>query len=296
MSAVRNSYATVPVTALEPAAYNPNQLTHKQFDLLTHEVMSRDLVLKPIVVRKANGDGRYVIVDGEHNWRAAKRAELPAVPVEVIEADEYEARRQTLVRNKHGRHHKVKLGRMYREMLDLGAARSGRDIADDIGVSEGSVRNTMLYARLADLCAGRDGMPSEDDIAKMGIRQVRELIDKLLGKAETPKPKPEAPPKEAADEPSSLHLLKHHWDRASEEERAAFLAWVEPAAIPRQVLVRGLNALAVKQASEPARNGCAETAEAKAGDDEPALAPKKTREGGGSFEILDVRPRRACAR
>src|SRR3712207_2407935 len=97
-------------------------------------------------------------------------------------------------------------------------------MAASLGISEGKVRNLILYADLADLCAGREGMPTEDEIAAMGIREVRRLIAQLEGNGD--EAKPAASPKDAADEPSELRLLKHHWNRSSEEIRAAFLAWV----------------------------------------------------------------------
>jgi hypothetical protein len=104
------------VTALEPAPYNPNRLTDEQFAQLVGEVRRQRRVLKPIVVRGAGEAGRYVIVDGEHNWRAAREAGLVEVPIEEINAEEYvnetETRRQTFLRNKRGSYHSVKLGRM----------------------------------------------------------------------------------------------------------------------------------------------------------------------------------------
>jgi hypothetical protein len=44
---------------------------------------------------------------------------LAAVPIEEIDADAFEARRQTYVRNLSGEWHKVKLGRMFVEMLNI---------------------------------------------------------------------------------------------------------------------------------------------------------------------------------
>jgi ParB-like chromosome segregation protein Spo0J len=111
----RNSYAAVPTDALEPAAYNPNQLTDEQFKQLVAEVRHQRRVLKPIVVHK-DRNSRHVIVDGEHNWRAAREAGLVEVPIEEIGDDEYlnaaAVRRQTFLRNKRGSYHNVKLGRM----------------------------------------------------------------------------------------------------------------------------------------------------------------------------------------
>ena len=139
---MRNNYAEVPVRDLIPAAYNPNRLAKGQFAQLMDEVRRQGRVLKPVVVRVAD-DGRHHIVDGEHNWRAAEAVGLTTVPVEVVEADPFEARRQTFTRNLTGDNHAVKLGRMFAEMMTM-KGMSGRDLAAAIGVTEGTVRNIFM--------------------------------------------------------------------------------------------------------------------------------------------------------
>jgi ParB family transcriptional regulator, chromosome partitioning protein len=77
----RNRYESMPVDQLEPAALNPNELTPAEFGALVREVAGRGDTLKPVVVR-ATGNGRFMIVDGVHTWRAAFAAGLDEVPVE----------------------------------------------------------------------------------------------------------------------------------------------------------------------------------------------------------------------
>ena len=87
---------------------------------------------------------------GSHGWKAAKEVGLEEIPCEVIDADDFEAMRQTYKRNQHGTHHSVLQGRMFRRMMaDRGL--SQRAFAKDVEVSEGTVRNSLLYAEAADL-------------------------------------------------------------------------------------------------------------------------------------------------
>jgi ParB/RepB/Spo0J family partition protein len=142
------SLVTLPVAQLRPNDYNPNRMTEAEFSELVVEVKHLGRLPKPIVVRR-QGDS-YLIVDGEHNWRAAQEAGFTEVPCEVVGADDFEAMRQTYKRNQHGTHDPVALGRMFRRMMqDRGL--SGRAFAQEAGVSEGTVRNMLLYAEAADL-------------------------------------------------------------------------------------------------------------------------------------------------
>jgi ParB/RepB/Spo0J family partition protein len=151
------------VAALHPNAYNPNRMTDQEFAELAAEVRHLKRLPKPIVVRP-DQDG-YVIVDGEHGWRAASEAGLGEVACEVIDADDFEAMRQTYKRNQHGTHHPVLLGRLFKQMMrDRGL--SGRALADEIGVSEGTIRNAAAYADAAEV---RNGYAFE----QLTIRQLR---------------------------------------------------------------------------------------------------------------------------
>jgi ParB/RepB/Spo0J family partition protein len=159
----------LPVEQLRPNDYNPNRMTDEEFAELVAEVRHLGRLPKPVVVRPAR-DG-YVIVDGEHGWRAAKEAGLAEVPCEVIEADDFEAMRQTYKRNQHGTHEPVTLGRMFRRMMQ-DRNLSGRALAEEISVSEGSVRNAVMYAEAHDL-RNSYAPDKADQVGKLSVRQVR---------------------------------------------------------------------------------------------------------------------------
>ena len=149
------SATTLPISALEPNDYNPNQMSDERFAELVEEVKHLGRLPKPVVVR-TNGDGKYTIVDGEHGWRAAREAGLSEVAAEVVEADDFEARRQTYKRNQHGEHDPVLLGRMFRQMMDERGL-SQRALAKKIAVSEGTIRNALLYAEFPNCCVTDGG-------------------------------------------------------------------------------------------------------------------------------------------
>jgi ParB/RepB/Spo0J family partition protein len=165
------------VERLRPNGWNPNQMTEEQFAELVEEIRHLERTPRPVVVRPAE-QGAFSIVDGEHNWRAAREAGLEEVPCEVIEVDDFEAMRQTYKRNLHGSHNPVRLGRLFREMM---AARglSRRSLGTDINVSEGTIRNALAYADAADLrnryAASRRGAVNTD-VQELSVRQVRAYV------------------------------------------------------------------------------------------------------------------------
>jgi len=151
-------------------AWNPNRMEPGEFSQLVTEIRRLGRVAKPIVVRRVGDD--YEIVDGEHNWRAAKEVGLAEVPCEVVDVDDFEARRQTLKRNQHGTHDSILEGQMFREMMALHDL-SGRGLAQEIDISEAAVRNALLYAEAAEVrnhCAPSSG---NAEISSLTVPQVR---------------------------------------------------------------------------------------------------------------------------
>jgi ParB/RepB/Spo0J family partition protein len=144
----RETSLVISTERLRPNAYNPNAMTPDEFAELVAEVRHLGRLPKPVVVRP-DGDG-YVIVDGEHGWRAAEEVGLAEVPCEVLEVDDFEAMRQTYKRNQHGTHDRVALGQMFRRMMDERNI-SNRQLAKEINVSEGTVRNALTFAEAAEV-------------------------------------------------------------------------------------------------------------------------------------------------
>src|SRR5215208_6586730 len=83
----------LPTEALSPNNWNPNRMTDEEFAELVEEVRYLRRLPKPVVVRNgcAGEAGEYLIVDGEHGWRAAQEVGLAEVACEIIAADDFEA-------------------------------------------------------------------------------------------------------------------------------------------------------------------------------------------------------------
>jgi ParB/RepB/Spo0J family partition protein len=163
---------------LHPNDWNPNRMDDEEFAEVVAEVRHLEGLPKPVVVRK-NEDG-YEIVDGEHAWRAAVEAGFDTVPCEVIEADDFESMRQTYKRNQHGKHAPVLQGRLFRRMMREREL-SARKLAKEISVSEGTVRNSCLYAEAADLrnryAPDRGPGATEAEISELTVARVRYYLN-----------------------------------------------------------------------------------------------------------------------
>lgn len=160
--------AEIKLDLLIPNTWNPNQMTDDEFAELVSEVKHLDGPAKPLILRK-KGDG-YEIVDGEQTYKALLENGYMALKegwYEIQDLDDFEAMRQTYKRNQHGSHDPVKLGQLFKRLM-AEKGLSGRDLADEIGVSEGTIRNALMYAEMA------EKRPDMDFKARqLTIRQIR---------------------------------------------------------------------------------------------------------------------------
>ncbi len=78
--------------------YNPNVMADDKFDMLTEDVEVEDMD-QPVVVRYDADQEKYVIVDGEHRWRASQNAGKQTVLVSIKQWDKQEAKLRTVRRN-----------------------------------------------------------------------------------------------------------------------------------------------------------------------------------------------------
>jgi DNA-binding XRE family transcriptional regulator len=138
----------------------------------------------------------------------------------------------------------LKLGRVYRDMLEQRPGMSNCDLGEILSASEGSVRNQLLYPLAWDLLrekgeralnARREPIEpecysfrmaayTEAMVAKMAVRKIRALVASLQDLTEADEGESEQPPP-AEPEARILARLKRAWTKATEDERQAFLEW-----------------------------------------------------------------------
>ena len=94
----QSAYRLLPIYKVEP---NPDQ-PRQEFDEVELQALADSIavhgVIQPLTVRET-GAGYYQIIAGERRWRAARLANLPEVPVVVIEADDKKAMELALIEN-----------------------------------------------------------------------------------------------------------------------------------------------------------------------------------------------------
>jgi ParB-like chromosome segregation protein Spo0J len=157
-------------------------MTREQEAELLEEVGRKGAPTHPILVRPL-GDGGYQIVDGEHNWAAAKEVGLTEVPCEISDVDDFEAMRLTYVRNRHGNRDRLRTGRLVRSMLALRGSlqdfteKSRRKLAPLINASEGTLRNDLLFAEAADVRKRYAPETADETIGKLSVARVRRYVE-----------------------------------------------------------------------------------------------------------------------
>lgn len=157
---------TLLIDQIQPNDWNPNQMSEEEFAELVAEVRHLGKVPKPIVLRK-NGAG-YEIVDGEHTYRALLELdyeELQPSWFEVEAYDDFEAMRQTYKRNQHGTHDPVRQGQLF-ERMRAEKNLSVRALADEVELSEGTIRNSLEYSKAAKV-------RNDYAFSNLGVKQVR---------------------------------------------------------------------------------------------------------------------------
>lgn len=149
------------IEELKPNCYNPNRMTDERYQELLKEIEHLGRIPKPIIVDK---DG--VIIDGEHTWRAAQELKYSDLPCEIVDVSDFEKRRLTFKYNQHGQHDPVLLGKMLKEMCEMEGL-SQRELAKRINISEGTVRNALLFLE------AQDDLRNGYALNRFSVRQIR---------------------------------------------------------------------------------------------------------------------------
>lgn len=87
------------INSIQPNDYNPNSMGDNEFQALIEDIKSGNFD-QPILVRTNPENGAdFVIVDGEHRWKAAKEAGWAKIPSIIIKKNVPEAMIKTITMN-----------------------------------------------------------------------------------------------------------------------------------------------------------------------------------------------------
>ena len=70
------------ISDVSPNVFNPNRMDDNTFNSLVYSIKEEGEMLQPILV-----DTDYTIIDGEHRWKASKKAGLTEIMAVVIESE-----------------------------------------------------------------------------------------------------------------------------------------------------------------------------------------------------------------
>ena len=142
----------------------------------------RDSPPRPSAKADNRSPSRCELRDRRRRARLAGRpaAFLPEVRCEISEADDFEARLQTLKRNQHGSHNPLLEGLVFKQMMKERRL-SQRKLANQIAISEATIRNRLSYVALRE--AGVD--PAEvGDVRLVEQIQIVEGAPELIRDAD----------------------------------------------------------------------------------------------------------------
>ena len=178
-------------------------------------------ILQPLVVLPKGAGGSYTLIAGERRLRAAQKAGLEFVPVIVREANEQQQLEWALVENlQRSDLNPLEIANGYHQLADEFNL-SHAEIAERVGKNRATVSNTL---RLLKLSAAVRGALIENKISEgharallslptaqaqsaalqsilereLSVRQVEELVQRLLGERRKKKPTTKRSPEETA--------------------------------------------------------------------------------------------------
>lgn len=140
-------FAEIDISSITPNPRQPRTVFDEEaLDELVASIAEVGL-LQPVVVRPL-GEGRFELVMGERRWRAAQRAELPAIPAIVRKTEEADLLRDALLENLHrAQLNPLEEAAAYQQMLnDFGCTQE--ELSIRIKRSRPQISNTIRLLRL----------------------------------------------------------------------------------------------------------------------------------------------------
>lgn len=215
----RGGMLQVPVENIQPNPRQPRTSPEMGNISQLADSISEHGILQPLVVLPKDAGGSYTLIAGERRLRAAEKAGLELVPVIVREANEQQQLEWALVENlQRSDLNPLEIANGYLQLADEFDL-SHAEIAKRVGKNRATVSNTL---RLLKLSAAVRGALIENKISEgharallslptaqaqsaalqsilereLSVRQVEELVQRLLGERRKKKPKTKRSPEE----------------------------------------------------------------------------------------------------
>lgn len=96
MSNPVNIVEEIDTLSVIPNNYNPNRQSDSEFELLCRSIEDDGFTQPILVSRSPTEPGKFILIDGEHRWIAAKTLGLARIPAVIVEATEVQAKIATL--------------------------------------------------------------------------------------------------------------------------------------------------------------------------------------------------------
>lgn len=197
----------IPVAQIVPNRYQPRKTFVEEELRELVESVKQHGILQPVLVRR-RGEDRFELIAGERRFRAAKSAQLPAVPAVIRKSSDDESTVLSLIENiQRSNLNPVEEAKAYRQLIDeLGmtqeavAERVGRDRASVANLCrllslpkevQGMVASGQLTLGHAKVILGIKKSEDQLTLAKrilrdqLSVRQVEQLVKKWSGKAKS---------------------------------------------------------------------------------------------------------------
>ena len=167
-------FTTIPLDAIAPNPQQPRQMMSPE-GLQGLAASIREVgVLQPVVVRRGEEPGRFVLVAGERRWRAARLAGLKEIPALVREGDDTSGLAEALVENLQREDlSALEEAAAYRQLLeDFGLTHE--EVGARVGRSRPTITNTL---RLLQLPSSIQGMLARGELTAGHCRALLALDD-----------------------------------------------------------------------------------------------------------------------
>jgi len=167
-------YTTLPLDAITPNPQQPRRsMSPEALQGLAASIREVG-VLQPVVVRRGEEAGTFVLVAGERRWRAARLAGLKEVPALVREGDDVSGLAEALVENLQREDiSALEEAAAYRQLLEEFGL-THEEVGARVGRSRPAISNTL---RLLQLPASIQGMLARGELSAGHGRALLGLSD-----------------------------------------------------------------------------------------------------------------------